>query len=292
MRGGRWLAMAACVFLAGCNPTDQGQVVDPGTNVVAKATNRVALCIGINNYPNPENRLAGCINDCNDWVAELRNKWGFAKISVLQDSQATVANVTAALHKLIAEAVPGDVIVVTYSGHGTYIQDKNGDEPDSRDEALYLYDGLLVDDVIREILAGLKQGVSLTVISDSCFSGTVTRMPEPGSEAAAAKPRVVFPEGATFDTYVPVKGRAFISEESMNEVLLSGASDKEYSYDAKINGRPNGALTYYALYSLHKLGGRPTYAQWHAEIRKHLPGAYPQTPQLEGRAENKAKPVF
>ena len=34
---------------------------------------------------------------------------------------------------------------------------------------------LIIDDELREIFANLTKGVSMTVISDSCFSGTVTR---------------------------------------------------------------------------------------------------------------------
>lgn len=39
-----------------------------------------------------------------------------------------------------------------YSGHGTQLRDRNSDEPDGLDEALYLYDGALLDDDIFEIL--------------------------------------------------------------------------------------------------------------------------------------------
>jgi hypothetical protein len=30
-----------------------------------------ALCIGINNYPGTHMDLNGCVNDANDWAAEL-----------------------------------------------------------------------------------------------------------------------------------------------------------------------------------------------------------------------------
>lgn len=40
-----------------------------------------------------------------------------------------------------------------YSGHGTYTPDRNGDEADSQDEAIYVYDGMILDDELTEILA-------------------------------------------------------------------------------------------------------------------------------------------
>lgn len=43
-------------------------------------------------------------------------------------------------------------LVVHYSGHGTFTKDRNGDEADGQDEAMFLWDGLLLDDELSEIL--------------------------------------------------------------------------------------------------------------------------------------------
>lgn len=43
-------------------------------------------------------------------------------------------------------------LVIAYSGHGSYLPDNDGDEPDGYDETLYLYDGHCRDDKINEIL--------------------------------------------------------------------------------------------------------------------------------------------
>lgn len=50
--------------------------------------------------------------------------------------------------------VPFDVptLYIDYSGHGTYDYDRNGDEADGYDEALFLYDGVLLDDTINSWL--------------------------------------------------------------------------------------------------------------------------------------------
>jgi len=44
-------------------------------------------------------------------------------------------------------------LFVQYSGHGTPTPDRNGDEADGQDEALYVYDGMVVDDELSPILA-------------------------------------------------------------------------------------------------------------------------------------------
>lgn len=43
-------------------------------------------------------------------------------------------------------------LIIHYSGHGTYTPDRSGDEADGVDEALYLYDGMLIDDELAEIM--------------------------------------------------------------------------------------------------------------------------------------------
>ena len=46
----------------------------------------------------------------------------------------------------------GRTLIIHYSGHGTYTKDHSGDEADGVDEALYLFDGMLIDDDLSEIL--------------------------------------------------------------------------------------------------------------------------------------------
>jgi hypothetical protein len=50
----------------------------------------------------------------------------------------------------------GPTLIVWYSGHGTYVKDRSGDEADGYDEALCLYDGNLVDDDLNYILRTIK----------------------------------------------------------------------------------------------------------------------------------------
>src|SRR4029450_8203533 len=137
-----------------------------------------ALCVGINNYPGTENDLNGCVNDAKAWAAMLIDHFGFdpQNITMLLDSQATKNRVLAASDKLLAGAKKGDVLVFTNSSHGTYVADRDGDET-RYDEAMCPWDmkkNLIIDDELRQRFANIPDGVRLTVISDSCFSGSVT----------------------------------------------------------------------------------------------------------------------
>ena len=73
------------------------------------------------------------------------------------------------------------MLVFCISSHGTYLADGSGDEPDRYDEALCPYDVAdhpLADDELRERFDDLGPGVRLTVVADTCHSGSVSRDPE------------------------------------------------------------------------------------------------------------------
>ncbi|HSL43192.1 MAG TPA: caspase family protein [Anaerolineales bacterium] len=242
-----------------------------------------AVCVGINNYPGIFNDLKGCVNDAKDWSALLQGL-GF-EVSLMLDSQATKMNVKAALQGLVNATRAGDIGVFTYSGHGTQVVESSSDEGDPYDEAVSLYDGNVVDDELRVILQGLHPQATLVVISDSCFSGSVTRV-----AAEPAVPRFIPPA-------VPTSGRTarrpfLLPEANMPEILITGCSDSEFSYDAEFNGRPNGAMSAMALRVIRQ-NPNATYREFHAALRTLLPSnEYPQSPQLEGSDANKSRRLF
>jgi metacaspase-1 len=242
-----------------------------------------AVCIGINNYPGVFNDLKGCVNDARDWSALLQG-FGF-DVSLMLDSQATAQNVKAALQGLVDVTNAGDIAVFTYSGHGTQVVDGNSDEADPYDEAIFLYDDTVIDDELRVILQGIHPQATLVVISDSCFSGSVTRI-----AGEKAIPRFVPPPVSTTGR---VARRPFlIPEADMPKIRISGCSDSEYSYDAEFDGRPIGAMTALAI-GVIKQTPDVTYREFYAGLRALLPSQdYPQTPQLEGSDAHKDRKLF
>jgi hypothetical protein len=260
-------------------------------------TQKRSLHIGINNYPGVQNDLRGCVNDANNWAQLLRNQYDFNKVEIVLDKQAVKTNVKSKMEKLVKESKSGDTLVITYSGHGSNVRDTDGDEEDFRDETWYLYDGHLIDDDIRGIIKKLPEGVKVTIISDSCHSGTVTRsfLCALNDDSYYSKPKFMPPEDdieAIAISSLPVKKATFCPEENMKEILLSGCKSTEYSYDATIGGKPTGAFSYYAIEIL-KANPKITYEKFYKELRKKLPtNRYPQTPCLEGSEENKNSIMF
>ncbi|HEV7734886.1 MAG TPA: caspase family protein [Candidatus Binatia bacterium] len=257
-----------------------------------------ALCVGINDYPYKGNDLSGCVNDARAWAALLADHYDFSKgdVKLLLNAQATKRATLRALKALLAGATAGDVLVFTNSSHGSYVADTDGDE-EKYDEVLCPYDidaNDIVDDELRELIAGLPKGVRLTVILDNCFSGTATRALD---RATPDNRRVRFlnprlrglPE--LDNPWAARPTRPDYPEAKMKEVVLSGCNDRQYSYDAEFDGIPHGAMTYYALKTIERAKYQLTYDELHRRLRRAIRD-YPQSPQLEGAAAKTRRQIF
>lgn len=252
-----------------------------------------ALCVGINDYPGVDSDLSGCVNDAKDWKKTLAAR-GYT-VATLFDRDATRANVLEGLAELVSSGKSGDSLVFTFSGHGSWIPDVDGDESDQRDEMLCPYDigknKYLLDDDLAEVFGKKADGVRLYFISDSCHSGTVAKFAAPLFPDAAKllpKPRFLPPyaflkgakERKRLDAVAAVASTA-ATRQKYPALLLAGCRDTQFSYDASFGGKANGAFTYFALAALAKKPKTPR--AWMKLVRQSLPSSiHPQTPQIYG----------
>jgi metacaspase-1 len=266
-----------------------------------------ALCIGINDYPGTDSDLEGCVNDANDWAAVL-TKRGFS-VQTMFNKKATGKEMRKAIKALVGGAKGQDSIIIQYSGHGSFVPDRDGDEPDGTDECLCPYDiaanGPITDDEMFELLRPQVATVKVVMISDSCHSGTVARfapiVTPPtiiGDNAPQRKVRFLPPATFLAKKQVARLGERRAMRQSSPPgryagLLIAGCQDTEYSYDAFFKGRPNGAFSFVALKALAKLPAGATYQDWFKKIRTMLPSRqYPQTPNLYGSSSMKKWKVF
>lgn len=269
---------------------------------------KVALCIGINDYPGTDSDLNGCVNDASDW-GQLFEARGFS-VRQLLNSAATGNAMRSEIARAIDSVSPGGTVVIQYSGHGSYVPDDNGDadESDGTDECFCPHDllenGPIRDDELDEIFSRRTDGVRVVLVADSCHSGTVARfapITTPPTTAGITSParKVRFLPPATFLSSADVSKlgiatrRAASAPGRYHSLLLAGCRDVEYSYDAWFEGRPNGAFTFVALRDLRTNPNLQNYQEWYALLRKSLPSQqYPQAPQLYGTRTMKHWPIF
>ena len=259
---------------------------------------RLALCIGINDYPYDGNQLNGCVNDAEEWAGLLTGHFGFvaADVTLLTDRTATKRNIVAGLKAMLAGAAAGDALVFTNSSHGSYVAAEDGE---SYEEVLCPYDvedNHITDGELRELFGGLKRGVRLTAVIDSCFYGTATRAAfidmGPGMRTPDdRRMRFLSPalRGLSLLNWAPRRKAA--RKPDAQAVFLKAGSEQEYAYEAFIEGKYHGVLTHYASKCIREAGRRLTYTQLASSLNSSV-SDYPQHPQLEATPANKKRPVF
>jgi len=276
--------------------------------------NKRAVLIGVNRYRLPGADLRGCVNDVKNLQAILSRRYGFAKsdIVTLQDFAASKKAIEAAIGSLVRGGRRGDVLLVHFSGHGSNVPDDNGDEAEGRDEILCPTDldwkKPLRDDWLRKTFDGLRAGVSLTFIADSCHSGTITRavlppdapiieryLPSPWDLVAVESGRALrgaVRGGLRRSGRAARKARDIVPVD-LPEVLITGCRDTQTSADAMIDGSFNGALTFNLVAAIGEAKDGVTYRQLHdATVAKLKRGRFDQVPQLEGNRARLDQPFL
>jgi len=111
-----------------------------------------ALTIGLNSvnpshYDGWSGELLACEADAKD-MAEIAKSKGFS-VKTLLTRSATRKNVIKELSKAATTLKSADIFMLSYSGHGGQVPDRNKDEDDYQDETWCLYDGELIDVFLR-----------------------------------------------------------------------------------------------------------------------------------------------
>ena len=118
--------------------------------------------------------LQACINDA-EKMFEVADHYGYDSKQILRNHEATRDRVKHEVREVSLQMQDGDIFFLTFSGHGSQIPDAGNDpddEDDGLDETWCLFDGQLLDDELRHLLAAFPGGSRVVVLSDSCHSGT------------------------------------------------------------------------------------------------------------------------
>jgi len=226
----------------------------------------------------------------------------------------TYQNIVAKFKQLTDLAQPQDQIYIHYSGHGgrsatiypelkgIYGVDESLVPTDiGNSEARYLRD-LELAKLLQNMVD--KQLV-VTVVLDSCHSGGATRSGVNDSDIRGLNKNVVDTTPRPQESLVAsaeelIQNWLRLTQGQQNTrnvtaasgwlpypqgyVLLAACRDNEYAYEYAFNGKErNGALTYWLLDSLQKLGNDVTYQALHARILAKVNTQFErQTPMLQG----------
>ena len=142
--------------------------------------NKKALLIGVT-YDGTDMTLNGTKNDTIRLRDKLIERFGYktSEIVMLIEHDGfkppTCKNIMNALIKLIIASRRGlvDEVFFSFSGHGTSVPDKEGDEVDGRDECLVPLDyqkGVITDDLLTHYFQYFSSNCKVISVVDACHS--------------------------------------------------------------------------------------------------------------------------
>ena len=145
--------------------------------------NGISLHIGINNYDPSQygNSWTPLVSAKNDAIAmeQLAQHNGFESHLLLND-EATTDSFLNFLDQSSKKLKPGDYLLVSFSGHGSFITDRSPNRFESPidlkneiDHVLCFHDKMLIDDRIKLEFVKFETGVRILFIFDSCYSAGI-----------------------------------------------------------------------------------------------------------------------
>jgi hypothetical protein len=276
-----------------------------------------ALLVGVTRYPTLglERQLRGPINDVRLLRDVLVSQFRFRDEDIVMltetrpveagkaepiaspDLLPTRANIVAQIQRLIADAAPGDVVVILFAGHGSQQPKTNpdqDDEPDGLDETFLprdtgRWDGnsatvrsAILDDEIGQWTDELRnKGAHVLLIADCCHSGTllrgteVSRWMDPvalgvpvgslpasrGGNSLAPDPIVRRSVSRTGSGTVTAIYATMPKETEPEDLLPLGSSSASVSIPTKYKRRQHGYLTYHICQTLARSSRSLTYGE-------------------------------
>jgi len=232
------------------------------------AGNRKALLVGINAYGGA-NTLQGCVMDCRCYWNRVVKEFDY-DCRVVIDARATLENILHRFDLLCSETDRGDQVAFIYSGHGSRVRDRDGDElVDQMDECLcpvdMTWDYLLLDDLLAECLAKLHPQALAWLVFDCCHSGSMSKNPTLGASVnpvtrPTMRNRYIAPpfdiEARGTGAPLPLNRLGKTAQDAQSNVIcLSACRDNQTAAEANLAGEWRGAFSYYLL---NVLGKNPT----------------------------------
>jgi hypothetical protein len=205
---------------------------------VADHAKLCALLVGVEhvNY-GKYNVLRGCVNDV-DKIECIINGLNEdfidnVEIKILLNENATKSNILKYISDKSKTLKTNDLFIFYFSGHGSQIQDVNGDEDDNMDETLVVYDKYIIDDELWDEWKKFSIGVRILMVSDACNSGT-------NFKALRKKPQLplsFFEQSRKFD------------KDDLNAELIhiGGSRDSEQA-----EGTPSGGVLTDEIYKIYR----------------------------------------
>lgn len=221
-----------------------------------------AFLVGIDKYAYV-NQLHGSVADIRDIEAALKGSGVVpANIRVLADLEATRTAFVASMDKLLADSKAGDLVIISFSGHGMRVPELavwKGQEPDGKSAEFVLAGyqptgaGTREGVMNKEMKAWLSRfdakGIDVIFIADTCHGGALAR--SVSQDAPDLTLRLIKNAPTAADNqFVPIqvtpRELAVNIQDLPHVSFIAGADGQHVVPEFPIKGQPTtrGALSY------------------------------------------------
>ena len=260
---------------------------------------------GLNSKGKPVTDLRGPVNDVNNMKRALLC-YGFKEkdIKILINSKATRQNIERVFRQWLIEGTrKGDLVVFYFSGHGSRVPDKNGDEADGKDEVILPYnavpsggENIIIDDELGLWLSMLK-GRNVIVIIDSCYSGGVVRGVRGKVVSYLESTPATKVKFIPITNYRPTQAVLAIPKDipdiPPDVIFLTASKEDEVALEVQQGNEFYGGFTLGLTKKMQTLKN-PTYKELFEESKKYVWDKLklPQNPQLYASRDIITEPAF
>lgn len=235
----------------GAGPCLAAEHAPPTEIPAAKEGRRIALLVGNNDYAKPIPPLETPIADVDKIAALLAGRFGYSTHVVRNAGQAKIVE---ELNRIAATARPEDSVLLFYAGHGYLMEDIQMGFWIPVDASVKTAKGWISNQDIAKMLAAIPAR-QLILISDSCFSGTLTKEQKVAED--------------------PVGSRDELARRR-SVVVLSSGGDEPVSDEGKDG---HSIFAWNLIRELGGLGGVTSGVQIWRTLRTEVSKEYPQEPQ-------------
>lgn len=145
--------------------------------VMAASAHTYIVCVGVADYPGTQNDLRLSASDALT-MSSLYRKNGNATVSLYQNEQATVANITADFTRYCQQAGEDDAVIFYFSGHGV-------------PGAFVCHNAFLkYDDIVAAL--GSSAAKKKIILADACFAGKARKTDRHATAETYATTSVLF----------------------------------------------------------------------------------------------------
>ncbi|HID99781.1 MAG TPA: caspase family protein [Thiotrichaceae bacterium] len=240
-------------------PVSKAKITRSGVHPAQRASTRRAcwrrISAHINDKKSPKTfifaagaetgKLKKANQDARQFKQAMQNRFQVPDNQVCLLENVYRAEFEQALRDLKRWVKPDDLVIIFFSGHGSFIDDDNGDEADKYDDVLVTVDvkdiewpakkEVVVDDDLVKIVNALPTKRIVTFL-DTCFSGGMYMGPQ---HEARSKPQTKFLiKGALgilntwlFDAESTQKKRRVVDFAHLKGVIFAAAQENQHAWE-------------------------------------------------------------